>query len=484
MSLARIAHLGFISIAGLLATGCQPGPFDQTLAELAQRDLGVLHTSDARLLDRAVLESPAPMDTGDDVGDLIDVDAFVEIALERNPTILAAQHRVRRLNERIVQATSLEDPVFGVTPIGEMAETAAGQVQVQTSISQRFPFPGKLKTRGRVAAQDVAIAEQELARTRLSVVADTRRAYWSVYYAVRAIEVTQSNRDLLSQLLEVAQAKYRTGTATQESVLRASVELNNLDNELITLEQRRATAVGMLNMLIDRPVTATIADLPAVDLGAFESRLDDLLRTAAMVNPVIKALRERITRFREQRALARLNRRPDVTVGMSYNLVNNDGLSGVANGDNQWAVGFRFNVPIWLNRLAAAEREATRGVLESAGMLAGAQNRVAFEVQDAFVRADTQRRQSVLLRDVIVPEARQTVEASLSGYRAGDVDFLTLIDNWRKLLDFQLMYQSSLSELEKSFADLQLAVGRDLPRTLDAHNFGASGDDAKAEDNQ
>ena len=61
-------------------------------------------------------------------------------------------------------------------------------------------------------------------------------------------------------------------------------------------------------------------------------------------------------------------------------------------------------------------------------------------------------------------EARQTVEASLSGYRAGEVDFLTLVDNWRKLLDFQLMYQASLTELERSFAGLQEAVGHDLER--------------------
>ena len=80
------------------------------------------------------------------------------------------------------------------------------------------------------------------------------------------------------------------------------------------------------------------------------------------------------------------------------------------------------------------------------------------------MKVETQQRQSVLLKDVIIPQARQTVEASLSGCRTGEVDFLTLVDNWRKLLDFQLMYQASLTELERSFAELQEAVGHDLER--------------------
>ena len=173
-----------------------------------------------------------------------------------------------------------------------------------TGLSQRLPFPGKLDARGRVAEQDVAIAEQDLERVRLSVIADTRRSYWSLYYAVRAIAVTRQSRDLLSQLREVAQAKYRTGTTTQEAVLRASVEFNNLSNELITLAQRRATAAGMLNMLIDRPVDAPLADPAPVTLTEFEARLVDLLASAERSNPSIQAIREHIERFHEQRKLA------------------------------------------------------------------------------------------------------------------------------------------------------------------------------------
>jgi len=465
----------------LLLMSCASNPFAISLGELADRDLDRLSDPERTLLDRAERGSAVTREPVEPVPEG-SVRSYVRMALERNPSIRAAQQRALRLDERFAQSTSLDDPVLQITPIGEMADTAAGQVRVMTSLSQKLPYPGKLETRGKIAEQDAAIARQDFERVRLSVIGDTRRSYWSLYYAARAIEVTKESRDLLAQLREVAQAKYRTGTTTQQAVLRASVELNNLNNELITLEQRRATAAGMLNMLIDRPVDAPLEDPAPVSLTAFGAQLDALLASSERNNPSIKAFRERLKRFRVQRDLARLGRYPDFNVNVSYNIVNDEGLSPVANGDDQWWIGFGFTLPIWRDRLDAAEREATRGVLETAGLLANEQNLVAFRVQDSFVKVDTQQRQAALLRDVILPEARQTVEASLSGYRAGEVDFLTLVDNWRKLLDFKLMYQSNLSELERSFAELEEAVGFDFDRDGAPDRDGPVGPDANNAD--
>ncbi|MHC4142235.1 MAG: TolC family protein, partial [Planctomycetota bacterium] len=260
----------------------------------------------------------------------------MRLALERNPAIRAAQQKARRLANRIPQARSLDDPMFSITPIGEMAETAAGEVELMTSVSQKLPLPGKLDARGRIVAADVGEAVQELERVRLDVTADTRRAWWSLYFTTRAVEVTTRNRDLLAQLTDVAEARYRAGTATQQDVLRASVEMNKLDDDLIELEQRRATASAMLNRLVDRQ---------ARDAEPLSLELDTVLAMAGQSNPDIARVRERIEGFRQRLELARLNRWPDLTLSFSYNLVDSDGLSSVANGDDQWWVGAGFNLP-------------------------------------------------------------------------------------------------------------------------------------------
>ncbi len=403
---------------------------------------------------------PGHVEIFDDAGP----EQYVSLALQRNPGVRAAEQAVHRLSDRIPQVTSLDDPMLMVEPIGEMAETAAGRVDVMSSVSQKLPFPGKLQTRGRIAAQAVAEAIQDLERVKLQVAAETRRAWWSLYYTTRAIEVTGQSRDLLAQFRDVAEVKYRAGTATQQDVLRASVEMSKLDDDLISLEQRRTTAAAMLNQLLDRPVDTPLPSPPVREIEPLSLELQTLLAAAAQASPEIAVIHEQIEGHRQRMELARLNRWPDLTLSFSYNLVSDDGLSPVATGEDQWWVGAGINLPIWAGRLDAAEFEAARGILQSVSELDAVNNQVAFRVQDALARVESQQRQALLFRDVIIPQARQAVDASLSGYRSGKLEFLTLVDNWRKLFEFQVIYHLDLSELERSFADLQQAVGRDLDR--------------------
>lgn len=395
-------------------------------------------------------------------------DAYVRLALERNPSIRAAELRVERLGARVPQVTSLDDPMFAIAPFGEMAETAAGQVGLMSSLSQKFPYPGKLDTRGKIAEQDVAVAVAELQQARLRIAAETRRAYWSHYFTTRALETTRESRQLLDQFRQIAEAEYKAGNRSQPDVLRASVELSNVDNELIVLEQRQATARSMLNQLMDRPTGTPLPTPGAAEPDRVDADLDVLLWTAALHNPAVIKVRERIEQYRQQRELAKLNRRPDLTVSFNYNPVDDDGLAMAANGDDQWWVGFGVNLPIWAEKLDAAEREALRGMMENSADLASEQNRVAFGVQEAYLRLEAQQKLVALFRDVIVPQAKQTVEASASGYRAGSVDFLTLMDNWRKLLNFDLMYHRAVADMQQALADLEREVGERVQPATDA----------------
>ncbi len=471
-----MTHMNFIMAlaamaAALLATGCA-SPLDDDLYRTWRggdpdqwrlTDGGVTHS-------RATLRARLGESGEDAVGDVTDlargggVEQYVRVALDRNPSIRAAKRRVERLGARVPQVTSLDDPMFQVAPFGDMAETAAGQVGLMTGVSQKLPFPGKLDTRGRIAEQDVAMALADLRQTRLRIVADTRRAYWSYYFTTRALEKTRRSRKLLDQFRQIAEAEYKAGNRSQPDVLRASTELSGIDSELVTLEQRQATARSMLNQLMDRPVDAVLPNPTAVELEQVSAGLGELLSTAARHNPAITAVHERIEQYRQKQKLARLNRWPDLTVSANYNAVDDHGLAPSATGDDQWWFGFGVNLPIWTEKHEAAEREALQGMLEGVADLTAEQNRIAFEVQEAYLKVEAQQKLAELFRDTIVPQARQTVEASQSGYRAGSVDFLTLMDNWRRLLNFELMQHRALAEMEQAVADLERAVGAQVAR--------------------
>ena len=97
------------------------------------------------------------------------------------------------------------------------------------------------------------------------VVADVKVAYYDYWYYDKAIRTTQENRDLLTKLSQIAEARYRVGKGMQADVLRSQVEISMLLQKLTTLEQQRATAQARLNTLMARDPDAQPADR---DLGA------------------------------------------------------------------------------------------------------------------------------------------------------------------------------------------------------------------------
>ncbi len=393
---------------------------------------------------------------------LKEVESYVALAMKQNPEISAAAQKVERFRERINQATSLDNPMVTYAG-GEMAETAAGQVDYIAGVSQKLPYPGKLDARGKIAAQDVVAAASDLERVKLRVEGDVRRAYWRYYYATRGIEITEQSKQLVSQFKETAESMLRAGRADQEHVLRASVELADLDARVVELRQQQQTAVAMLGSLLDLRAGVGLPEPPTLEFEDQSLVLDGLLRQAQTQNPELDAARARVAGFRERWELADLDAKPDFLVGFSYGGVSATGLAPGANGDDQWWVTLGMTLPIWAEKQDAKRGEALRGISEKLSELRAAQNRVSFHVQDGFARVEAQRQLIALFDNRMIPEAKQAVDVSIRGYQTGRVEFLTLIENWKLLLKFELMQQQNLARMEQALADLREAVGGELP---------------------
>ena len=449
--------LVLLALAAGALTGCGASTLDSPFADLVERDLG----QNAERPSAAPVRAVAPGRTNHplSIPDGATADDYARLALERSPAIRAARERVGRLRERIIQAHALDDPTLTLAPAGDMSETAAGQVRVMSSISQKIPAPGKRSARARVALREAEAAEQELRIEELRVSADARRASWSLYEFARAVAVTTEDRAVLARLRDAIEARVRAGLESQHASLRTNVELRTIDNSLTELRRRRDAAAAALNALLDRPPDAAIPDPAPAPVPEFDARLEDLLARADDASPELAKRRIEQARFRELRELARLNRTPDLTVSFTYNLVEDSGLSPVTTGQDQWWIGFGVNLPIWGGRLRAAEREATRGALEAAARLGETRNRVQFRVRDALLAIDSERAQAILLRDTITPEARRTLDSALAGYRTGAVGFLTLIDDWRRLIDLDLALERATARLNRAVATLDEAVG-------------------------
>lgn len=386
------------------------------------------------------------------------LDDFIAAALAHNPRIAAARFELQRQTEQITLASSLDDPMLEIAPMGRAWHSDVDEVMV--SVHQTIPFPGKRAVRGDIARTQVAVAAAQLQQTRLDVAADVRRAYWSLHRTRQALEIRRRTRQLLEQFQASAQANFRAGNASQQDVLRAAVELSELDRDVADLQQQRDSAIAMLNTLMNRDPEAPLPDIAPAEPIALELRTQKLLEIAWQSNPAIHRAHQRIEAARLEQKLASLDRRPDFTIGLGYNFVENS--MGGMSADDEWTLSVGINLPIWFDKLRAAERAA--GFARSAAIaeLAAERNDITFRIHDAAARIRSQQSQIALLRDRILPEARHTVDAGAAAYRAGRGSFIELLDNWRTLLAFELMHYDNLATLEQALADLEQIVGQPI----------------------
>ena len=385
-------------------------------------------------------------------------------ALDRNPEVRAAHERWLAARSRIEAATSLEDPVFSYTNFLKNVETRVGPQRNRLGISQKFPFFGKLSLKGEIASRNANEAEQFYETLKLEIIAEVKSAYYRLFLIYKSIDVTQENVAILRRFAEVANVKYATGKASQQDVLKAQVRLSRLADHLITLKQEKETAEAALNVLLDRAPEAPLARPADIERRELKLKRDELRQLALEQHPVLLGRKEAIEKSSAALALAKRQYYPDLTLGVDYIDVGSGTTISPEDGKDAVSVTFRVNIPLWFGRLKSEVDAARAAVRASEASYETAENRILFDIHDSLIKVETAERLGDLFTNTLLPQAEQTLQASLVGYEADKVDFLNLLDSQKALQDFQLDYYRVLVDFEQRLADLERAVGVELPR--------------------
>jgi outer membrane protein TolC len=379
-------------------------------------------------------------------------------ALARHPEIQAAREHLRAAKERPAQAGALDDPEAKI----ELWNTPENLDVTRTSntifgLSQRFPFPGKRGLKKQLALKDADIAEAQVREKELEIVAQAKGAYYELFLAYKAIEIHHRQIELLKEFFQIANARFRAGKGVQVDVIKASVELSKLQNELPVLEQQRDSAQAKLNLVMNRspevPLGIPVEPTARLDKPAFLE-----LREIAVKNrPQLKALTTDAARNETAIALAQKQYYPDFNVMASrfQNFGQRDGFGGMV----VMSLPFSF----WTKpKYDAGVREAKANLEAAKAAYQALQNQVGFEVKDLLIKLEAAEKQTVLYRTTIIPQAQQTLDSARLNYQTGKVEFLTLLDAERSLKDFQLEFYRALTAFALRVAELERAIGKEL----------------------
>jgi cobalt-zinc-cadmium efflux system outer membrane protein len=418
------------------------------LVSLAQNGNEVAQTPTAGIQAQQV---PAPQ--------VLLLDDVIREALEKNPEAQSELHTINALRLHVPQVKALPDPMVSAGWAGNLAPFSVMRGDNSSyrglTVSEQFPYPGKLKLRGEIASKEAEAAQSDYEAIRRRVSAEVKAAYYDYFYFDQAIQTTERNKELLEKLSKIAEARYRVGKAMQADVLRSQVEISLLIEKLTVLEQQRATAQARLNVSMVRSPESPLPPTAEVQPATMRYSLDELYALAAANDTTVLRNKTMVEKGHLGVALAQREYRPDI--GVSYMYQQRSALPDM-NG-----VTFSVSIPVFYkSKQRQGVAEATETLLSAEKMRDNRLNEVRFELKQQYLGAKASERLLTLYSKGVVPQSSLALESSMASYQVGNVDFLSLLANFTTLLNYETDYYRQVADYQTALARIEVLTGSDV----------------------
>jgi outer membrane protein TolC len=370
---------------------------------------------------------------------------YLRFAMLDSPRVEAAYYDWAASVEGITPARSLPDPRLTFE-----LDIADSIMSLMPGLMVDLPGPGKLRAAGDVMAEESRVAyfnfEREILRTALGV----KSAYYRLHFLEETIRIQRETLQLVSDLEKLTQEQNSAGRVTLQDVLRAQIARDQIETQITNSEDSRGTLVAEFKAALGLGPTDPEPPIPATFEPSSEApRPDELLATALVRNPELRALEADVRRAEASLALARKSGVPDFSLGIEADIKASPTMFRPAAG---------MSLPIWRDKIAAEIAGAQANKRAAQARLTAEQVQIAAELASMLYMFREADRNDGLLSDKLVPKARQSLDAAQAGYVNGRAGFLDVIDAQRSLLEFELAGVEARTQRELALASLSLAI--------------------------
>jgi outer membrane protein, heavy metal efflux system len=388
-----------------------------------------------------------------------EVEALVAEAIAHGPLTVAARARWVAAQRVPSQAGTLPDPqvtmqeftVGGPKPL-EGYETS-DFYYTGIGAEQDIPGPGKLRLTATAASHDAETARHQYLARRREVAARVREDCFNLFYIARTILLFEQERADLLRIGHIAEAQYRLGIGRQQDVLKAQFQATAMLKDIAQARGDFGAQQAALKALLGRDldsrdiwigeIVPTTVALPAGQIGA----------AAANGSEELKAAQSMEAKGAASLALARRGYWPDFSVGYMYQ------KTGPGQRDYfMLTLGAKVPLYFWRKQTpaieqAAAEREAALSDMRATRLEAEA------DAQSRMLAMRTAERTMSIYREGLIAQAEAAENSALNDYRAGKIDFTTLLDAALDVLNARQAYWRALADHEIAAARLRQIIG-------------------------
>ena len=400
---------------------------------------------------------------GDDVPGPGTLEVLLQRAYDNNGAIRAARAGAEAAGARAGHAGALPGPQLRATTFVVPIETRVGPQWFSLSLSQRFPWFGKLRTRTRIADRAAEVAAIRADARIRDVLVEVKLAWFELHYLTRALEIVRENGEIARHIVEFGTAAYARDEVPFYDIQRARAEMARLIYDEVRLQDLAAVQVARLRALLGGEDAGEIASPGPLPFLEMRLPLDELTELALGHRLELDAAAVVVDGAEDGVRLARKDYWPDLVVGLSWMAQEEKGSAPDA-GKDAFGITVGFDLPVWAWSVDDRVDEASARVREARETLRDGRARTRAEVVERTVALVDAARLIGLYRGTLLPQARAALESAEMESREGR-SLGALLERKALWLRFRLAEQRALADYYEAVARLEQVVSVPLPLT-------------------
>ena len=388
---------------------------------------------------------------------------LLNIAIKHNPGLKSKKLAWQSKIQQYPQAIALNDPKLVYSEAINPIETRLGPQDRSLSLSQKFPYPGKLRLKGEVVKKDIQMAKMRYDKASRDLIVSLKQAFYELVYIENAIRITQQNKKLLERITHIATTDYASSTSTLNSVAKAQSQYAQVSYDVQLLEELRATETTRINTLLNRKPDQPLRINPYARVPAkFAHPLPRLYQWVES-NEELKIADLAIDKSGIQTRLSRYTSKPDFNIGLKYSEIGRSEISGLPrSGRDGLAVSIGINIPLNREKNSAIKRQAHLDRLRSIEDKQTLANTLKSRVKRIYFKLTNAQRLITLYGKNLIPQANRAMHIAQLQYRENKGSIASYLETQSTWLNFKLAYQRAIADYWKNLAEMEKLTGRKL----------------------
>lgn len=374
------------------------------------------------------------------------LERLTDLAVKNNKELRTSYYEYTAAQREITPAYIPPDPVLSYSllnvPVNNFSFSQSPMSARQIAIQQRLPFPAKMVYAGKIKTREAEAKKYQYQLLKKEIILKISLLYYEIVQIKNNLNIEQEKQEKLALFEQIARNKYQVGKGLQQDILKAKVNLAQVQKKIILLSTSLQIKTEELYKLISQQYLPEDIKFIYDPLPVNDSILSNY---STEYFPAVE-LKDRLYHKAEyQNNLAKWEYLPDFILGAAYNF-RDDSLPD--KGVDSYSISIGIQLPLYFlfrqTPLVAAARKKEQSMKND---LENSREKV-IEQFNIHVKMYQQSTQILnLFKKQIIPDARVSLDSALQAYQVDKVDFLNVLQSLVTLYSYYQEEQEALLEL-------------------------------------